>query len=289
MRQKNDEQKFHSLFSAIRLKEGHGVLAFLTSEILDVENFLIKRIMVEFKEEYEVDLIPITAENYCPFNVIRKKQTVPQKTIFIFNSFPYKDYYDSPNAYEEKIERLLSSFNILRSIIPENRLKCIIILPKQLEDRIALHAPDFYHFKTFSAYFNVNSLYSNHILSTIKVDQRKMERIKFLDNSLDLVKGDDVKGLIYFELASIYYQLSEFKSALNNWKIAENLFYKINDKRNLGYVSNNLGQLYKDLEQLDLALRYYKNAERIFREISLDTQANESLKMQNSIKRQIKK
>ena len=324
MLRKRDELKFPYLFSSIRLREKQGVLVFLSAETADVERHLIEKITGEFKGEYEIMLIPITSEDYAPFNTIKNLQEVFFNKIIIFYAFPYEDYASSPETFEGNIRNLVSSLNVSRDIIPEKKLKCILICPPQVEDRIALQASDFYHFKTYSASFIDDARFHKDISMFKKGDEGKRKRIEFLKKNLRQSEGEEEEAVIFSELGNIYYELSEIKNALTNWEKAKNIFDKVKDEKNSASVTGNIGLVYRDMGDLEQALKFHgsaleidkkigylqgeanqlgniglvysdmgdleqalkflKRSEKIFREMSIDTRANAIFEIIEKIK-----
>ena len=260
MLRKRDELKFPKLFAGIRLRHNQGVLVFLAAETVDVETHLIKRIASEFKGEYEIELIPIDANDYAPFNSIKQFANTPSNKLFIINSFPYNAYFASPEEFEEQIKNLISSLNIIRDIIPEQKVKCIIICPATVEDRIALQASDFYHFKTFTASFFDDARFHNEIASLKTDNNEQLKRVDFLEKSLENAQNNEQKASIYHDLGRIHYKICEYENALDCFKKAENLFKKLDGEENLAAVLGSIGNVYKVQSDFSQALKYYKLA-----------------------------
>ena len=149
---KKEELQLPLLFAHIRLREHQGVLIFLTCATADVEHYLIQTLRDELEEEYAFETIPLHIQDYAPFTAIWHRP-VGTKTLLIFNAFPFEAFYQKPDAFKTQIDNLCANLNLNRDFIPEKKLKCIFILPPEVEHRIALTASDFYHFKSYTAAF----------------------------------------------------------------------------------------------------------------------------------------
>jgi len=196
---KKDELQFPSLFANIRYRENQGLLIFLACTSSDVEKFLIKRIKDEFHDQYRILTIPVQSSDYSPLNRADFLQP-DEKALYIFNAFPFEDYFQSPENYTDAIDKLLSSLNMNRDIIPEKKLKCIFICPEEIEDQIALKAADFYHFKTFSASFTDDAGFHRKIADFEKGGQKEKDKIEFLKARLKEAEKEEDIGSIHFQL-----------------------------------------------------------------------------------------
>ncbi|MCD6271421.1 MAG: hypothetical protein J7K30_00930 [Deltaproteobacteria bacterium] len=62
--------------------------------------------------------ISIQSSDYSPLNRADFLQA-DEKALYIFNQFPFENYLQSPKKYTDAIDKLLSSLNMNRDIIPE--------------------------------------------------------------------------------------------------------------------------------------------------------------------------
>ena len=237
---KKDELQFPRLFANIRYRENQGLLIFLDCTSSDVESFLIKRIKDEFHGQYRILTIPVQSSDYSPLNRVDFLQP-NEKALYIFNQFPFEDYFQSPENYTDAIDKLLSSLNMNRDIIPEKRLKCIFICPAEIEDQIALKAADFYHFKTFSASFTDDAGFHRKIADFEKGGQEEKDRIEFLEARLKEAEKEEDMGSIHFQLGETCYRISDNEKALYHWQNAKIFYEKLKDQRNLSAAIGNIG------------------------------------------------
>jgi len=195
---KKEELQLPLLFAHIRLRKHQGVLIFLTCATADVEHYLIQTLRDELEEEYAFETIPLHTEDYAPFTAIWHRPT-GTKTLLIFNAFDFEAFYQKPDAFKTQIDNLCANLNLNRDFIPEKKLKCVFILPPEVEHRIALTASDFYHFKSYTAAFTDDAAFHRGITEAEQGDEGREDRIAFLLRRLKKASGAKQLAPLHFE------------------------------------------------------------------------------------------
>jgi tetratricopeptide (TPR) repeat protein len=80
-----------------------------------------------------------------------------------------------------------------------------------------------------------------------------------------------ILGDTYYLLAKANYYLAEYKEANDNYRAAIALFEKVNDRRRIANVYQNIGLLHHELNDLEKATEYYNKSLEINQEIHNDT------------------
>ena len=180
MLRKRDELQFPNLFAHIRLRREQGLLIFLSCKTPEVEKYLKDKIKKEFSDQFPIKEIPISVGGYIPLQYIAGSGEFSPEILYIIGEFPYQEYYKDPGAMEEQLYRLTTALNIGRELFSSRDLKCILICPPEIENRIALKAADFYLFSHYTASFTDDEKFHRDIESIERGGQGKQKRISCL-------------------------------------------------------------------------------------------------------------
>jgi len=269
-----DELQFTKLFANIRLRRQQGVLIFLSCNTEAVERFLIEKITGEFSSQFPIAGISIPDSDYVPLQTIFRSGIFSVDTLYIICKFPFEDYYKNPSSFEDELERLTRALNLGREYFSSRALKCVIICPPEVEDRIKLKAPDFYHFTHFSGSFTDDQEFHRDIENLEPGGQEEQKRIEFLQRVLKATVRKDDKAGIHFDLGEMYNKFSDFEKALFHWQRAETIYKKSGNEKKYAAVLGNIGLVYSKLGQSKEASKYLKDSERIYQLLKLPMPEN---------------
>lgn len=264
MVRRQDELKFPLLFNHIRLRKKQGLLIFITCRTTNVEKYIISKLKKEFSSEFSIHELGFETVDYAPIEFIVLSSDYSPINLYIISSFPFNAFYKKNASMADNIKRLLARFNVGRDHIPDKDLKLIIICPPELEDQIALEAPDFYRFINYSTSFASEDK-SQFLIRGEKEELKKVtmdreRKLNFLFESLDAGLLDKDKADIYFELGKLYHELFDMDKALFHLRKAESLYKKLKNEKKLAAVLGKIGVVYFALEQTDKMLEYQKQA-----------------------------
>jgi len=266
MAHKKDDPEFPLIFNLIRLRKKQGLLIFMACRTPEKEKFLISKLKEEFAGELSIKEVAFDTADYAPidFIAVSEDEEDSHGTLYIICRFPFEEFYKYPDSMEDDIDRLVAGLNISRDHISDKDLKIVMICPPELQTRIALKAPDFYRFKSFSASFlDGCKLYvptdadAKHLEKSRKDKQRKIE---FLLEALKTAPKPEVKADICFELGKVYYELSEMDKALVYFQDAESRYNKLKDKKKQANALGNIGAVYSEMSKPEKALKYLEKA-----------------------------
>ncbi len=179
MLRKRDELQFPKLFNHIRLRREQGILIFISCRTPDVEAFLVDKLKAELSGLFTIEEVPIDAGGYAPVSVINAAPGFSSETLYIVGGFPFDVFYKDPEAMDRDLECLTTGLNLGRGFFFPRNLKCVFFVPPEVENRIALKAPDFYHFTHYSASFTDDAKFHRDIKKLERGGQDKRKRIEF--------------------------------------------------------------------------------------------------------------
>ncbi len=268
--QHQDEFEFRLLYNHIRLSKEQGILIFLSCRTPDVENFLVDKLKAELAGEFPFRMIPLEAWDYAPLHFIGAND-FSAETLYIVGQFPFEDFYKNQRAMDNKLQRLATTLNIARELFSARDLKCIIICPPEVENYLALKAPDFYLFSQLNLYFSNDRKPRKEVESLEEIERNKnnRERIAFLLEALEIAEREEVKGEIYAELGKLYSGLSEWDNALDRLQEGAKIYRKCGNRKGLASVLGHIGLIYRALAQPEEALKYLKESKLIYRRMKI--------------------
>ncbi|MDJ0839439.1 MAG: ATP-binding protein [Acidobacteriota bacterium] len=119
------------------------------------ETALIKALRQRLEPDFKIHRMGYT---HGSMTLVYMQNFQEDNQIFVVDGFPHAHLAADPDMLRRNYLDMVHAFNLHRQLIPEYKLKIVFILPVPLESLIALEAPDFYHFKHFTASFTDEEL-----------------------------------------------------------------------------------------------------------------------------------
>ncbi len=247
---KKDCLKFKELAQRILPRKGTGCLAFTTcdrgelqAEILEglkkllEADFCVREHVIRQNQPY-LGVLPV----YDPLS----------PDLHVYTGYPYDRLIAGDPKLAEDNRKLAATLNIERDLLPRHNLHVIFILPQHVENTIALLAPDFYHFRTYSIHFQADLL--SPLPRPRKLDLVTLERGRFLEKQLYHSRDWIHKANTHLELAKWNMSASEMKIAKQHLDKAVKFYQK--KKFEAGLV-----EAYREITNMFVKQKLFRQAE----------------------------
>ncbi len=153
MQRKGNELRIPLLLNHIRFRKKQSLLIFISCRTRGMEHFLIETLHTGLKDELPVKMVSFADNQVALLQYIVFQEDYSPDNLYVIAGFPFDKYYKAPGNMETTIDRLAVALNLKRDFFPSRGLKCVIICPPEVENRLALKAPDFYQFVNHSVLF----------------------------------------------------------------------------------------------------------------------------------------
>jgi len=238
-----DKLSFKRLESAIKRISVSGILLVGVDTLNlsnEFENYL--------KETHSLKLLDIESEI---LSTIAYDDSIDKKDFFLVNIFN-----------KENQKEMIKHLQFQRDFIPEKNIKIVVILSNEMLEYLKTNAGDLFSTVKFSYSFVDHSF--NFVLE--EKDDKLQKAIKEYEDYLKLeVQHDDIIFNLLVKIATEAYKISDFKISLDFYKKA--LLYTNGKKLLKSEILNHIGLIYYYQSYSQIALKYYKKALKIQRQI----------------------
>lgn len=175
-----------------------------------------------------------------------------------------------PVHQSETSKSIWQSINYRREYIFSYNLMLILWMYEEQIDDIQRFAKDFWSFRTSVHFFSAKEILPT--MADLKSDQQVLEKISEIQELLNEVKrkpdkNETLLANLYFRLAGLFYQVSDFSTALEYYKKSIDLYQKTKNERNLCAAQSHIGLVYYATGELDDALAAFQQALAGFQKI----------------------
>lgn len=251
-----DRLKFKDLANRILPRLGTGCLAFVTCDRGELQAEILAGLEAQFRGVFR--LCQHAIRPHQPYLGSLPVYDPESPELHVFTDYPYDRLVaDDPKLVEEN-RMLAETLNIERDLLTWHNLHMIWILPQHVENTIALVAPDFYHFRTYSVHFHADLL--PVLPKPPKLDLTTMERGWFLEKQLQKSSNFIHKANTHMDLAKWNMSASETVVARKHLDAAVKLYQKQKFNQGLAAAYQSLGGLLMDELLFRQAEAFYRRA-----------------------------
>ncbi len=219
---KKDQRQFRELAARILPRKGQGCLAFATCERGELQAEILAGLKSQLGVAFRLREHLIKPNQVYLGDLSAYDPESPD--LHVFTGYPYDRLAAEDPRLVEEHRQMAEVLNIERDLLQQRNLHLIFILPRLVENTIALVAPDFYHFRAYSIHFQADLLAP--LPKPRKLDLAAMERFWFLEKKFAQSSDRIHKANAHFELADWHMSANEMAEAKQHLDKAVKLYEK---------------------------------------------------------------
>ena len=259
------QQEIKELISTLNRAITHDqpCLLIMGTETLSLRQQLMIYLQNQLKQIAHCEILNLTAQDKEFLHILVEKEKQNQldkqeRTVYLV-------------AEIEQIPQALNHANLYRNLIESYRLRIILWTDEKIYKSLPFEAPDFFSYRTDSAFFRDEQLVHTKISETCLVPSKADQNITYY---LQLLKSSKKKNkniaAIHAALADAYADKSHYQNALQHYEYSLKIYIKFKDNKQRAKQLVNIGNIYYQKGELKQALKYYLQALNIHRKISPD-------------------
>lgn len=183
-------------------------------------------------------------------------------------------YHMEECIYQSKIDAkdFFNRLNLIRDFFGRFRAVFVFFMTESLVKTMIRHAFDFYDWMKLTFEFHPESELALPQIMDTDIPWRKKysdidKKIKYLENSLKLIKNEKEQLLRLLDLGSLYAQVYRYDKALEYFNSAEEIASRLGDKEGLSEGLSGEGYIFRIRGDYTAALEKYEGSLKIREEI----------------------